>query len=70
MPFDLPSHEHYVSAVALDGDNISVRMLSDPHAGTDTLAFEVKATRVAGAQHVLKYLSRSEERRVGKECCR
>lgn len=61
MPFDLPGHEHTVSAAALEGDNLFVRFIADYHVGSDAAAFELLASKVEKAQGVLAYLNRAKE---------
>jgi hypothetical protein len=60
MPLALPSHEHTVSAAALDGDNLYVRFIADYHAGTDAAAFEIHASKIDNAETVMAYLAHAK----------
>jgi hypothetical protein len=61
MPLDLPGHEHTVSAAALEGDNLFVRLIADFHVATEAAAFELHVSKIEDASAVVAYLHRAKE---------
>jgi len=62
--FDLPSGEHFLSAVSLTADDLSVRLATDYHSGSDGTAYELLAHglhRIEGTVHQLERLKESRE---------
>ena len=55
--FDLPEHEIFVSAVQIAGRDITVRLVSDYHPGTEAQAFNIVAHEVENPDDVEQHLA-------------
>jgi hypothetical protein len=53
---DIPAHEHRISRIAVDGNAISFRLVSDIHPGYEADAYELQAFGVQGADQALAFL--------------
>ena len=54
---EIPGHEHFVSAVSVAGNTLSLRLVSEAHPGTSAGAYVLNAFEATNAEEVLKFLA-------------
>ena len=58
---DIPSHEHFISAVSATDDGLCLRLISDVYPCTESSAFALQAHKVQDSAEIIGFLARVRE---------